>query len=107
MTCYISASMADAHPISSFIDRHFLHFNAAALKDATDAYIRHLENGGVMFMTIAGAMSTAELGISLAEMIRKDKGHAITFTGGDLQEGNFNLVPHTPHPPAPDYRALT
>src|SRR5262245_11735343 len=60
-------------PISRFVDRQFLHFNAAALKDAADAYIRHLENGGTMLLTVAGAMSTAELGISMAEMIRAKK----------------------------------
>jgi len=99
--------MADVHPISSFIDRHFLHFNAAALKDATDAYIRHIDSGGVMFMTIAGAMSTAELGISLAEMIRKGKVHAITCTGANLEEDIFNLVAHSHYRRIPHYRDLT
>src|SRR5450759_2646940 len=61
------------HPVSSFIDRNFRHFNAAALKDAADAYVRHIDGGGAMFVTLAGAMSTAELGLSLAEMIRQDK----------------------------------
>ena len=97
----------DPHPISSFIDRHFLHFNAAALKDATDAYIRHIDGGGVMFMTIAGAMSTAELGISLAEMIRRDKVHAITCTGANLEEDIFNLVAHSHYRRIPHYRDLT
>src|SRR5262249_43243234 len=73
-------------PISRFVDRQFLHFNAAALKDAADAYIRHLENGGTMLLTVAGAMSTAELGISMAEMIRAKKVHAICCTGANLEE---------------------
>src|SRR5581483_3846124 len=72
--------------ISQFIDRHFRHFNAAVLKDAADAYIAHLDKGGKMMITLAGAMSTAELGISLAEMIRRDKVHAITCTGANLEE---------------------
>src|SRR5499425_1473394 len=97
---------SDPHPISSFIDRHFLHFNAAALKDATDAYIRHIDSGGVMFMTLAGAMSTAELGISLAEMIRRDKVHAITCTGANLEEDIFNLVAHSHYRRIPNYREL-
>jgi len=66
--------------ISEFIERHFRHFNAAVLKDAADAYIAHLDRGGKMMITLAGAMSTAELGVSLAEMIRRDKVHAITCT---------------------------
>ncbi len=78
--------------VSRFIDRHYRHFNAAVLKDAAEAYIAHLEQGGKMMITLAGAMSTAELGVSLAEMIRQDKVHAITCTGANLEEDLFNLV---------------
>ena len=70
--------------ISEFIERNFRHFNAAVLKDAADAYIAHLDGGGKMMITLAGAMSTAELGVSLAEMIRRDKVHAITCTGANM-----------------------
>jgi len=94
-------------PISDFIDHHYRHFNAAALKDAAEGYIRHLDNGGKMFMTIAGAMSTAELGLSLAEMIRQDKVHAITCTGANLEEDVFNLVAHDHYERVPNYRDLT
>src|SRR5499427_10243837 len=99
--------MASTRPISDFIDRHFLHFNAATLKDATDAYTAHLEKGGSMFMTLAGAMSTAELGISLAEMVRRDKVQAITCTGANLEEDIFNLVAHSHYRRIPHYRDLT
>src|SRR6266699_6129133 len=95
---------ASNRPISDFIDRHFLHFNAATLKDATDAYSKHIDSGGVMFMTLAGAMSTAELGISLAEMIRKDKVQAITCTGANLEEDLFNLVARSQYVRLPNYR---
>src|SRR5215831_5896039 len=78
--------------ISQFIDRHYRHFNAAVLKDAADAYVAHLDRGGKMMITLAGAMSTAELGVSLAEMIRQGKVHAITCTGANLEEDLFNLV---------------
>jgi len=98
---------ASNRPISDFIDRHFLHFNAATLNDATNAYIKHLDDGGVMFMTLAGAMSTAELGISLAEMIRRDKVQAITCTGANLEEDIFNLVAHSHYRRIPHYRDLT
>src|SRR5215831_9003517 len=94
-------------PISRFVDRQFLHFNAAALKDAADAYIRHLENGGTMLLTVAGAMSTAELGISMAEMIRAKKVHAICCTGANLEEDVFNLVAHDHYERVPHYRDLT
>lgn len=94
-------------PVSEFIDRHFRHFNAAALKEAADAYIRHLESGGQMLMTLAGAMSTAELGISLAEMIRRGKVHAIVCTGANLEEDVFNLVAHDFYERIPNWRDLT
>jgi deoxyhypusine synthase len=94
-------------PISRFVDRQFLHFNAAALKDAADAYIRHLESGGTMLLTVAGAMSTAEMGISMAEMIRANKVHAICCTGANLEEDVFNLVAHSHYERVPHYRDLT
>ena len=93
--------------ISQFIDRHYRHFNAAVLKDAADAYITHLDRGGIMMITLAGAMSTGELGISLAEMIRQDKVHAITCTGANLEEDLFNLVARSKYERIPNYRELS
>jgi deoxyhypusine synthase len=93
--------------IRDFIHHHYRHFNAAALVDAADAYKRHVEDGGVMFMTLAGAMSTAELGLSLAEMIRQGKVHAICCTGANLEEDIFNLVAHDHYVRVPHYRELT
>jgi deoxyhypusine synthase len=93
--------------ISQFIERNYLHFNAAALVDAAKAYEVQLETGHKMFMTLAGAMSTAELGISLAEMIRQGKVHAITCTGANLEEDIFNLVAHDFYKRIPRYRDLT
>ena len=93
--------------ISDFIHHHYRHFNAAALVDAADGYVRHLDEGGVMFMTLAGAMSTAELGLSLAEMIRQEKVHAICCTGANLEEDVFNLVAHEHYVRVPHYRHLT
>ncbi|MDQ6736872.1 MAG: deoxyhypusine synthase family protein [Gemmatimonadota bacterium] len=99
--------MTSSAPITAFIREHFRHFNAAALVDAADAYTRHLESGGRMLVTVAGAMSTAELGRSLAEMIRQDKVHAICCTGANLEEDIFNLVAHDYYERVPHYRDLT
>jgi deoxyhypusine synthase len=101
------ASQGKSGSISQFIDRHYRHFNAAVLKDAADAYIRHLEQGGKMMITLAGAMSTAELGVSLAEMIRQDKVQAITCTGANLEEDLFNLVARSQYERIPNYRELS
>jgi deoxyhypusine synthase len=94
-------------PVSRFLRHHYRHFNAAALMDAAQGYVDHLEQGGKMMITLAGAMSTAELGLSLAEMIRRDKVHAITCTGANLEEDVFNLVAHDHYVRVPHYRDLT
>ena len=93
--------------ITSFIKHHYRHFNAAALVDAAEAYNKLLASGGKMFVTIGGAMSTAELGLSLAEMIRQDKIHGISCTGANLEEDVFNLVAHDFYERVPHYRDLT
>ena len=93
--------------ISEFIDRHYRHFNAAVLKEAANAYIAHLDGGGKMMVTLAGAMSTAELGLSFAEMIRQDKVHAITCTSANLEEDLFNLVARSHYERLPNYRELS
>jgi deoxyhypusine synthase len=93
--------------VSKFIDHHYRHFNAAVIKDASLAYRKHIADGGRMLVTLAGAMSTAELGLSLAEMIRKDKVHAISCTGANLEEDVYNLVAHDHYRRIPEYRHLT
>ncbi len=93
--------------ISKFIEDHFLHFNAAALKDAAIGYEKHLNEGGKMMITLAGAMSTGELGKSLAEMIRQDKVQIISCTGANLEEDLMNLVAHSHYKRVPNYRDLT
>jgi deoxyhypusine synthase len=94
-------------PISRYLRHHYRHFNAATVIDAADGYKRHLERGGVMMITLAGAMSTGELGLSLAEMIRRDKVQAISCTGANLEEDLFNLVAHDFYERVPHYRDLT
>jgi len=94
-------------PVSAFLRHNFRHFNAAALIEAADGYTAHLASGGKMFVTIAGAMSTAELGVSLAEMIRQGKIHGISCTGANLEEDVFNLVAHDFYERIPNWRDLT
>ncbi|MFH0757822.1 MAG: deoxyhypusine synthase family protein [Bacteroidota bacterium] len=93
--------------ISEFMLRHFKHFNSAALVDAAKAYQEQLDRGNKMMVTLAGAMSTAELGKSLAEMIRKGKVDIISCTGANLEEDLMNLVAHKHYKRIPEYRDLT
>ncbi len=93
--------------IKEFIKHHYRHFNAAVVIDAAEAYDKFLKDGNKMMVTLAGAMSTAELGLSLAEMIRQNKVHAITSTGANLEEDIFNLVAHDHYKRVPHYRNLS
>ncbi len=93
--------------ITRFLNHHFRHFNAAALVDAANGYQKHLQSGGRMMICLAGAMSTAELGLSLAQMIREDKVHLISCTGANLEEDVFNLVAHDFYERVPHYRQLS
>jgi deoxyhypusine synthase len=93
--------------ISRFIEEHFKHFNAAALVDAARGYEDQLKKGNKMMVTLAGAMSTAELGKSLAEMIRQGKVDIISCTGANLEEDLMNLVAHSHYRRVPLYRDLT
>ncbi|WKK80268.1 deoxyhypusine synthase family protein [Marivirga arenosa] len=93
--------------ITEFLKHNYRHFNAAALIDAAEAYKTHIESGKKMMVTLAGAMSTAELGISFAEMIRQDKVQIISCTGANLEEDLMNLVAHSHYERVPNYRDLT
>jgi deoxyhypusine synthase len=107
MSLAISNPVSVSSPVSSFMKHHYRHFNAAVVIDAAEAYKKHLAKGGKMFLTLAGAMSTAELGLSLAEMIRQNKVHAICCTGANLEEDLYNLVAHDHYERVPHYRQLT
>jgi deoxyhypusine synthase len=94
-------------PVGAFLRHHFRHFNSRALVDAAEGYRGHLDQGGRMLVTLAGAMSTAELGLSLAEMIRQGKVHGVCCTGANLEEDVFNLVAHDHYRRIPNYRDLS
>jgi len=99
--------MENTPNVKAFIRHHFRHFNAAALVDAAEGYETFLAGGGRMLLAMAGAMSTAELGLSLAEMIRRGKIHAISCTGANLEEDIYNLVAHDHYVRIPNWRDLT
>ncbi|MBT3300852.1 MAG: deoxyhypusine synthase [Bacteroidetes bacterium] len=99
--------MGNKGKITEFMLEHFKHFNSAALVDAAKGYEKQLEEGHKMMITLAGAMSTAELGKSLAEMIRQDKVHIISCTGANLEEDLMNMVAHSHYKRVPEYRDLS
>ena len=93
--------------VKNFITEHYKHFNAAALIDAAKGYEKHLSEGKQMLVSLAGAMSTAELGKSFAEMIRQKKVAIVSCTGANLEEDLMNLVAHSHYKRVPEYRDLT
>lgn len=99
--------MSPTKPITDFINHHYRHFNAAVVKDASRAWCDLLDRGGKMVLTLGGAMSTAELGISVAELIRQDKVHGLCVTGANLEEDVFNLVAHDEYERIANYRDLS
>ncbi|MEM8996735.1 MAG: deoxyhypusine synthase family protein [Acidobacteriota bacterium] len=98
---------SDYAAIKAFMDHHYRHFNARSTVRAARGWIDQLADGNRMFLTLAGAMSTAELGRSLADLIRADKVHGISCTGANLEEDVFNLVAHKSYEHIDDWRALT
>jgi deoxyhypusine synthase len=94
-------------PITHFLEHNYRHFNAASLVDASKAYVAHLKSGKKMMITLAGAMSTAEMGITLARMSRQDKVQIISCTGANLEEDIMNLIAHTHYKRVPNYRELS
>ncbi|MHB1034357.1 MAG: deoxyhypusine synthase family protein [Pirellulales bacterium] len=93
--------------ISQFLETHFRHFNARETLAAAKAWKQHLDAGGKMLLALAGAMSTAEIGVLLARMIRAGKIHAISCTAANLEEDIFNLVSHNNYKMVPEYRDLS
>jgi deoxyhypusine synthase len=93
--------------VRDFITKHYRHFNAAVVIDAAQAWEDHVNEGGKMLLTLAGAMSTAEMGTVIAELIRRDWVHGLCVTGANLEEDVFNLVAHESYERVPNYRDLT
>jgi len=99
--------MAKQISVLDLFKKLFHNFNARQMKDATIAFKKHLDLGGKMLLAMAGAMSSAQLGVTLAPMIREKKIHIISCTGANLEESIFRLVAHESYKDYPDYRYFT
>src|SRR5690606_22981101 len=99
LPCYARLSML---PITEFILRNYKNFNSRATRDAFLAYHRHIEAGGRMFWAVAGAMSSAQLGITMAPAIREGLIHGLSVTGANLEESLFRLVAHDSYKDFPE-----
>ncbi len=93
--------------VTAFMEKHYRHYNARETLAAARAYKQFVEAGGKMLVSLAGAMSTAQIGVSLAEMIRQEKVHAISCTAANLEEDLFNLFAHNEYKVIKNWRALS
>ncbi len=103
----LGSAAVSSLPTFEFVLRNFKNFNARATRDALLAYRRHVDAGGRMFWAVAGAMSSAQLGITLAPAIRAGLVHGLSVTGANLEESLFRLVAHHSYKDFPDYRYFT
>jgi deoxyhypusine synthase len=107
MTSAAQDSSSSSLPILEFVLTNYKNFNARATRDALIAYWRHIEAGGKMFWAVAGAMSSAQLGVTLAPAIRAGLIHGLSVTGANLEESLFRLVAHHSYKDFPEYRYLS
>ncbi len=93
--------------IKDFMNEHYKHFNAGELARCSNSLDDFLSEGGRLIVTLAGAMSTAEIGRSLGPAIRQQKIHAICCTGANLEEDLFSLVSRSDYENITNWRQLT
>jgi deoxyhypusine synthase len=95
------------HPISKFAERSLQHCNGGATYAAAKWLKQHLADGGKLVVTIAGGLSSFQVGVMLAELIRQDKVHLISATGANHEEAYYRYVAHSHYAFIPNYTELT
>ena len=94
-------------PVSAFAERTLNHLNGGSTLQAALWLKNHLDNGGKLVVTIAGALSSFQVGIMLAELIRKNKVHLVSATGANHEESYYRYVAHSHYAYIPRYTELT
>lgn len=93
--------------VRDFIENNYRHFNSGVLADCASSLRSFLEQDGRLMVTLAGAMSTAEIGRTLAPAIKAQRVHAICCTGANLEEDLFGLLARSSYESIGDWRQLT
>ncbi len=104
LSSYVKNSKA---PVTAFAERTLNHCNGGATYQAAAWLKNHLDNGGKLVVTIAGALSSFQIGVMLAELIRQDKVHLISATGANHEESYYRYVAHSHYAYIPRYTELT
>jgi deoxyhypusine synthase len=94
-------------PVSAFAESTLNHCNGGSTMQAALWLKSHLAKGGKLVVTIAGALSSFQVGIMLAELIRQNKVHLISATGANHEESFYRYVAHSHYAYIPNYTELT
>ncbi len=94
-------------PVSAYAERTLNHTNGGATMQAALWLKDHLAHGGKLVVTLAGALSSFQIGVMLAELIRQDKVHLISATGANHEESYYRYVAHSHYAYIPRYTELT
>lgn len=94
-------------PVSEFAERTLHHCNGGSTMQAALWLKQHLDGGGKVAVTLAGALSSFQVGIMLAELIRNDKVHLVSATGANHEESYYRYVAHSHYAYIPRYTELT
>lgn len=94
-------------PVTNFLADTKRHCNGGRTVDAGFWLKEHCDKGGKIFLTMAGAGSSFQMGITISELIRAGKIAAISVTGANLEESLYRLLAHDDYAYIPDYEQLT
>lgn len=94
-------------PVSSYAMRTLNHCNGGATLQAALWLKEHLARGGKLVVTIAGALSSFQVGVMLAELIRQGKVHLVSATGANHEESYYRYIAHSHYAYIPRYTELT
>ncbi len=96
-----------AAPVSAYAKRTLNHLNGGSTLQAALWLKDHLAKGGKIVVTLAGALSSFQVGVMLAELIRKNKVHLVSATGANHEESYYRYVAHSHYAYIPRYTELT
>lgn len=94
-------------PVAAFAEQTLRHCNGGSTLQAALWLKNHVENGGKIVVTLAGALSSFQVGITLAELIRKGKVHLVSATAANHEESYYRYVAHSHYAYIPRYTELT
>ena len=94
-------------PISEFAERTLMHCNGGSTMQAALWLKNHLKKGGKLVVTLAGALSSFQVGVMLAELIRQNKVHLVSATGANHEESYYRYVAHSHYAYISRYTELT